>query len=186
MSTNSPKKWLNLEEHFFAQMDQQLLEKLRQEQSDTQSAAAIMKVTGIADEGLAKELASVGITIETLTAFRLVPMVMVAWADDRMEESERDAILLAAQKTGIDSADPAMAMLRSWTRKRPSFELFEAWKHYCKSLSESLNGPEREVLRKQLVEQVTEVARAAGGVLGFGSISANEKAIIDCVNEHLS
>ena len=89
MSTNSPKKWLNLEEHFFAQMDQQLLEKLRQEQSSTQSAAAIMKVTGIADEGLAKELASVGITIETLTAFRLVPMVMVAWADDRMEESER-------------------------------------------------------------------------------------------------
>ena len=186
MSTNSPKKWLNLEEHFFAQMDQQLLEKLRQEQSSTQSAAAIMKVTGIADEGLAKELASVGITIETLTAFRLVPMVMVAWADDRMEESERDAILLAAQKTGIDPADPAMAMLKSWTQKRPSFELFEAWKHYCKSLSESLNGPEREVLRKQLVQQVTDVARASGGVLGFGSISANEKAIIDCVNEHLS
>ncbi len=186
MSSNSPKKWLNLEEHFYAQMEQQLLEKLRQEQTDTQNAAAIMKVTGIADEGLAKELASVGITIETLTAFRLVPMVMVAWADDRVEESERDAILLAAEKTGISPGEPAMAMLKAWTRKRPSSELFEAWKHYCKSLSASLNGPQREVLRKELSSQVTEVARASGGVLGFGSISASEKAIIDCVNEHLA
>lgn len=186
MSTNSPKKWLNLEEHFFAQMDQQLLEKLRHQQSNTESAAAIMKVTGITDEALANELASVGITIETLTAFRLVPMVMVAWADDRVEENERDAVLLAAEKTGIDAADPAMAMLKTWLRNRPSEELFDAWKHYCKSLSESLNGPQRELLRKQLVDQVTEVARASGGVLGFGSISAHEKAIIDTVSQHLA
>jgi len=186
MSTNSPKKWLNLEEHFFAQMDQQLLEKLRHEQSTTETAASIMQVTGITDENLATELATVGITIETLTAFRLVPMVMVAWADDRVEESERDAILLAAEKAGLDPTEPAMAMLTAWTHKRPSAELFDAWKHYCKSLSESLNGPQREVLRKELVEQASNVARASGGVLGFGSISASEKAVIDTVNAALS
>ncbi len=186
MSTNSPKKWLNLEEHFFAHMDQQLLAKLREEQSTTATAASIMKLTGITDEELATELATVGITIETLTAFRLVPMVMVAWADDRVEESERDAILSAAEKAGIDPAEPAMAMLNAWTRKRPNSELFDAWKHYCKSLSDSLNNAQREVLRKELVEQVSHVARASGGVLGFGSISAREKAIIDTVDAALS
>lgn len=186
MSTNSPKKWLNLEEHFFAQMDQQLLEKLRSEQTTTETAASIMKVTGITDESVATELAKVGITIETLTAFRLVPMVMVAWADGRVEESERDAILQAAEKAGIDPAEPAMAMLTTWTRKRPSSDLFEAWKHYCKSLSTSLNGTQLEVLRKELVEQASKVAQASGGVLGFGSISASEKAVIDSINAALS
>ncbi len=181
MSTNSPKKWLNLEEHFFAQMDQQLLDKLRKDQATAETAASIMKVTGITDESLAAELAKVGITIETLTAFRLVPMIMVAWADDRMEENEREAIVAAAGKAGIDVADPAMAILRVWIQKRPSFELFEAWKHYAKSLSDSLNGPQREVLRQQLVEQVKTVAKSSGGVLGFGSISASEQAVIDKV-----
>jgi hypothetical protein len=186
MAENSPKKWLNLEEHFFAQMDQQLLEKLRKEQSSTQTAESIMKVTGITDQNVAAELAGVGVTIETLTAFRLVPLVAVAWADDRLEENERDAIIQAAEKSGIDSAEPAMAMLKSWLMKRPGVELFDAWCHYSKSLSASLNGAIREVFQKEVVAQVQSVARSAGGVLGFGSISPSEKAIIDRVEQALA
>ena len=185
MAENSPKKWLNLEEHFFAQMDQQLLDKLRKEQSTTQTAESIMKVTGIADEKVATELASVGVTIETLTAFRLVPLVAVAWADDRMEESEREAILQAAEKSGIDPSEPAMEMLKSWTRTRPRAELMDAWCHYSKTLSASLNGETRAVFQKEVVEQVQAVARSVGGVLGFGSISPSEKAVIERVKHAL-
>ena len=186
MAENSPKKWLNLEEHFFAQMDQQLLKKLREEQSITQTAESIMKITGFTDEKVAAELARVGITIETLTAFRLVPLVAVAWADDRLEENERDAILQAAQKAGIDPSEPAMAMLKAWTTKRPSSELLDTWCHYSKALSASLNGPMRAVLQKEVLEQVETVARSAGGVLGFGSISPSEQAIIDRVEQALA
>jgi len=186
MAENSPKKWFNLEEQFFAQMDQQLLEKLRMEQSSTQTAESIMKVTGITDEKVASELAGVGVTIETLTAFRLVPLVAVAWADHRLEENERDAVLQAAEKSGIDPTEPAMAMLRSWLSKRPSAELLDAWCHYSRSLSASLNGETRAVFRKEVVEQVQVVARSAGGVLGFGSISSSEKSIIDRVEQALA
>lgn len=186
MAENSPKKWFNLEEQFFAQMDQQLLEKLRNEQSVTQTAASIMKVTGLTDEKVAAELAAVGVTIETLTAFRLVPLVAVAWADDRLEESERESVVLAAEKSGIDPAEPAMAMLRSWLLKRPSAELLTAWCHYTKTLVASLNGASRAVLQKEVLAQVDTVARASGGVLGFGSISASEKAVIDRVEQALA
>lgn len=186
MAENSPKKWFNLEEQFFAQMDQLLLDKLRKEKSATQTAESIMKVTGITDEKVASELASVGITIETLTAFRLVPLVAVAWADDRLEASERESVLQAAEKSGIDPAEPAMSMLRSWLAKRPSTELLEAWCHYSQALSASLNGETRAVLQKEVLAQVETVARSSGGVLGFGSISPSEKAIIDRVERALA
>jgi hypothetical protein len=186
MAENTPKKWLNLEELFFAQMDQQLLEKLRKQQTTTQTAESIMQLTGISDEKVATELANIGVTIETLTAFRLVPLVAVAWADDRLEDNERDAILQAAEKSGIDPSEPAMALLKSWTTKRPSAELLDAWCNYSKSLSASLNDATRAVFQKEVVEQVQSVARSAGGIIGFGSISASEKAIIDRVEQALS
>ena len=64
-----------------------------------------------------------------------------------------------------------MAMLRSWLTKRPSADLLDAWCHYSKSLSASLNGETRKVLQKEVLNLVETVARSAGGVLGFGSIS---------------
>jgi hypothetical protein len=186
MAENSPKKWFNLEEQFFSQMDQLLLDKLRQERSTTETAESIMKVTGITDEKVASELARVGVSIETLTAFRLVPLVAVAWADGRLEESEHDAVLLAAEQSGIDPDEPAMSMLRSWLSKRPSAELLNAWCHYTKVLSTSLNGENRAVLQKEILEQITAVARSSGGVLGFGSISPSEKSVIDRIEQALA
>ena len=79
----------------------------------------------------------------------------------------------------------AMTMLKSWTTKRPSADLLDVWCHYSKSLAASLNGPTRTVLQKEVVEQVETVARSSGGVLGFGSISASEKAIIARVKDAL-
>jgi EAL domain-containing protein (putative c-di-GMP-specific phosphodiesterase class I) len=131
-------------------------------------------------------LAAIGVTVETLTAFRLVPLVAVAWSDDRLEENEHDAILKAAEKSGIDPLSPAMAMLKTWTTQRPTSDLFDAWCHYSKSLSASLNGATRAVFQQEVVEQVKSVARSAGGVIGFGSISASEKAIIDRIEQALA
>jgi hypothetical protein len=178
MSQNSPKQWFNLEECFFNELDQQLLAKLRSEMSSTETAAAIMKITGISDEKLAKELAAVGVTPETLTAFRLVPLIAVAWADDRLDESEREVVMAAAGKSGIQDGEPAMALLRAWLGKRPPTKLMDAWLDYAKSLTLSLNGELRAVLKNEMMQQVHAVAKASGGVLGFGAESASEKAVI--------
>lgn len=178
MSQNSPQQWFKLEEQFFNQVDHNLMEKLRGQLKTDETAESIMRVTGISNEDLAKEIAGINVTVDTLAAFRLAPLVAVAWADDRVEENERYAITKAAEKSGIKADDPAMELLEGWTQKRPSGQLLDAWCDYAKALSETLNELHRKTLKEEVMTQVRSVAEACGGILGFGSVSANEQAVI--------
>ncbi len=186
MSQNSPKQWFNLEERFFSEIDNKLLDKMRSEITTTQAAEAIMHVLGINNEKLAAEIASLSVTVETLSAFRLVPLVAVAWADDRIEESEKYAIATVAEKSGIGNGTAAMELITNWTSRRPPADLLETWCDYAKSLSASLDEPHRELLKKEVLDQVNAVAQAAGGVLGFGSVSPSEKSTIAKISAALS
>ena len=185
MSENTPQKWFNLEEQFFKGVDQQLVAKLKDQMETAKSAEEIMRVTGITDSALAEEIAGIHITVETLSAFRLAPLVAVAWADDRIEENERYTIVRAAEKSGIQPGEPAMELLNAWTTTRPADELLHAWCDYAKALSASLAESHRTALRKEIVSQITEVAEASGGMLGFGSISPSEKKTIKLIEEAL-
>ena len=185
MSQSTPQKWFQLEEQFFQHVDQQLLEKLKNEMVETKSAEEIMKVIGINDPELAKEIAGMHVTVETLAAFRLAPLVAVAWADDRVEENERYAIIRAAEKSGIAPGEPSMELLQAWTKRRPSAELLDAWCDYARALSASLAEPHRQALRKEMLEQVNAVAEASGGILGFASVSSSEKAVIKRIEDAL-
>ena len=186
MSENSTKRWFSLEEKFFAGVDHELMEKLRDQMTVEESAAAIMQVIGISDKHLAEEIANMNVTAETLSAFRLVPLVAVAWADDRVEENERYAITQAAQKSGISPDEPAMKLLESWTVRRPGDELMDAWCDYTKALCGSLNEGHRQALKKEIMSSVEAVAEACGGLLGFGSVSPSEKAMIARIEKALS
>jgi hypothetical protein len=186
MSEHSPQKWFNLEEHFFKHVDQQLLERLKDQQQLEKSAASIMQVTGITDHHLAEEIARLNVSVETLAAFRLVPLVAVAWADDRVDSSERFEITKAAEQAGIRGDDPAMAMLNAWTEQRPGPELLDAWCDYTHALCASINGEQRTALKREVMRQVRAVAEATGGVLGFGSISPSERSTMKRIEEALS
>ncbi len=186
MSQNSPKQWFNLEEHFYKSVDQRLLDKLRGEMNTAQTAEAIMQVTGISDPALAEEIAAIDVTVETLSAFRLAPMVAVAWADDRIEANERYVISKAAEESGLKPDEPAMKLLDSWTEQRPGAELLDAWCDYARALSQTLNESHRAALKKEIMHQVRAVAEASGGLLGFGSVSPSEKAVIERIEQALS
>ncbi len=186
MSQNTPKQWFNLEERFFNEVDNQLLAKLRDEMSSDKTAQEIMRLTGISDEKLAAEIVATNVTVETLAAFRLVPLIAVAWADDLMEENERYAIQLAAEKAGIAQGSASMGLLHIWTQRRPPAELLQTWCEYSRALVASLAGEHRKTLQREILRQVSTVAQASGGVLGFGSISSSEQAIIDQISEALS
>ena len=183
MSQHSPQQWFNLEERFFHGVDQQLLEKLREQATLSESSQSIMQVMGINDSALAEEIAKLSITVETLAAFRLAPLVAVAWADDRVEENERYVITRTAEKSGMDPNAPAMKLLESWTNRRPSGDLLDAWCDYTRALCGSLNEEHRALLKREVLEQVQAVAEASGGFLGFGSISPNEKATIERIEK---
>lgn len=186
MSDNSTQKWFSLEEQFYKGLDQELLQKLRGDLETAETAEEIMRVTGIQNADLATAIASMNVTVETLAAFRLAPLVAVAWADDRVEENERFHITKSAEKSGIGADEPAMELLKAWQDRRPPAQLMDTWCDYAKALCASLAEAHREELRKEIVGMVTYVAEANGGFLGFGSISPSEKKMIELVKEVLA
>ncbi|GAB5404444.1 MAG: hypothetical protein Aurels2KO_26750 [Aureliella sp.] len=186
MSQSSPKQWFQLEEQFFGRVDQDLLRQLREKMQVAETAEAIISVTGIKNPQLAESIAKKNVTVETLSAFRLVPLVAVAWADERIEAEERDVILQAAEKSGISAEDPAMQLLGSWTKQRPPSELLDTWCDYAKSLSGSIDEANRTALREEVLTQAKAVAEACGGILGFGSISPGENETLGRIEAALS
>lgn len=186
MDQHSPQKWFSLEEKFFSEVDQELLSKLRGEVKTAETAEAILKVTGLNNRHLAEEMAKLNVSVDTLAAFRLAPLVAVAWADDRIEENERYAITKAAEQSGIEPGSADMELLNSWTTKRPHADLLDAWCDYAKALVASLSEPHRSTLKEEMTTQIREVAQAAGGFLGFGSISPSEQSTIDRIEQALS
>lgn len=186
MSQNSPKQWFNLEERFYNEIDNRLLDKLRSKMSKEQTAEDIMRLTGLTDVNLATKIAELQVTVETLAAFRLVPLIAVAWADDRVDTNEEYAIKIAAEKAGIAEDSAEMELIRAWTRARPPAELFDAWCEYARALANALAEEHRQTLLREMMQQVKSVATAAGGMLGFGSISSTEQAVIDRVVKSLS
>lgn len=174
-----------LEEAFFQKENEELVEKLRSEKEAAETKEALRDLTGIRDDAVIDALKSRGVTPASLAAFRLVPLVHVAWADGVLEEKERKAILSAAEEAGIESGSPSHALLDQWLAKKPSSQLFEAWTSYARALAEGLEAGARRVVHDDVLDLVTEVARAAGGILGVGSVSASEKQAIADVEKAL-
>ncbi len=77
MADNSPKQWFKLEEKFFNNVDQKLMDKLREQVATEERAAAIERLTGLNDPKVCHEIAALNISVESLAALRLVPLVAV-------------------------------------------------------------------------------------------------------------
>jgi hypothetical protein len=149
--------------------------------------AQLTQVSGIQDEAVLDRLIDLGIDPETLAAIAVVPLVMVAWADGKVQEKERDAILAAAQSAGIQSKDGRYPILEFWMNRRPGREMVEAWEHYIKDICKRLAPPEIAKLKDDVLGLARSVAQAAGGFLGMGSrISAAESAMLNRVEKAFS
>ncbi|MGN6546420.1 MAG: hypothetical protein ACTHK7_15305 [Aureliella sp.] len=160
--------------------------KLHEQVATEQRADAIQRLTGLTDAKVCRDIAALNISVESLAALRLVPLVAVAWADDRIDDNERYRVIAAAEKAGITQGEAAYDLLKGWLTQRPSHELFETWVEYAKTLAMSLDGEARQTFQKSLVRQVRDVAEANGGLFGFGSISHNEQNIINRVEQALA
>jgi tellurite resistance protein len=103
----------------------------------------------------------------------------VAWADGKIDARERDAVLRAAQASGLDAASPGYGLLQAWLEERPQPDLRRLWKEYIAALCVGLDPAVRRALRDEIVGRARGVAEVAGGFLGLGSkISASEEQVI--------
>ena len=168
-----------LEELFFQERDKVLLERMRTEIAAKQAREALAEVCGISNEKVLQSLVDQGIAPGTLVSLTMIPLVCVAWADGKIEEKERNAILKAAIDNGIADDSAAYNLLSDWLRSKPGPELMDGWKLYTTSLRCTLDSAAYGQVTSAILERTTEIAKAAGGILGLGAISASEQKILD-------
>lgn len=169
-----------LEDRFFLEQDRILVEKLRELRQMEETRQALSAVSGITNPAVLQKLIDLQIRPEILASLAVVPLVEVAWADGRIEDKERAAIMAASTQGGLTKGSPDYQILERWLSHRPGAELLEAWTHYVQGLSEKLTAEEREALRRDLVARARRVAEAAGSFLGLTSpISKAEQQMLD-------
>lgn len=169
-----------LENLFFSRSDQKLLDKLRQQVSDEKRKQQLASACGVHQEAILNQLIAWEISPETAAALTLAPLVMVAWADNKMEARERQAILQAAEANGVETDSPAHQLLSQWIEIPPGDDFKTVWTQYAQALTEGMGGGEQSALRETVLGGARQVAEAAGGILGWGNkISAKEQAILD-------
>ena len=179
MSDFLGKRRKALENSFFANRNQQLLEQLRGNLANQERQASIRTATGIEDEGLLSKLADANIDAESLTAMSLVPLVAVAWADGKMADKEHAAVLSAAEDHGVKAGSCEHDLLLNWLAEPITPELQTTWKEYVAALGESLGPDGMKSLEAKVIGRARDVATAAGGILGLGSISDAEGKVLD-------
>jgi hypothetical protein len=168
-----------LENAFFHKRDSDLLQQLRQRMQRLEDKTKLVEATGIQEEGLLERLLDLQITPETLGALMLVPLVEVAWASGTVHGKQREAVMKAAQQSGLTSDSPAHRLLIGWLATRPGPELLSVWKDYVHSQSRRMGRAALDAMRDDIMDRALFVAESAGGILGFHKVAREERAKLE-------
>ena len=169
----------SLENAFFRNVDRKLIEELRAKKAREEQLDELAAASGIEHREVLGALLDAGVHGEALVAVGLAPLIEVAWADHEMDAREREAILHAARDAGVTRGSTAAALLSSWLDRRPGVELLEAWKGYAAALVAELGDEDAATVRDDIMSRAQAVAEAAGGFLGLGSVSREERQMLD-------
>ena len=167
------------EKKFFDDVEDLILKRMHWEAETENAQEDLIRSTGIDDERLLEELVRLGITKSTLIALRMLPFVLVAWAEQRVDEKEHAVVLQAAADVGIVEGSDARLLLEHWLHKLPSQECVDAWKRHMRIIMSKMSPGARQKLIRLTESQLKEVACASGGHLWFGRITQKEQQMID-------
>lgn len=169
----------NMEDLFFFEREKKLTEARRRLELMQETKENLSAVSGITDEAVLQRLVELDIRPDILTTLLMIPLVEIAWADGELHDNERQALWDSLNKEGMHNRQVDPAILQAWLKQRPSPELFEAWEHYIQALSRQLSSSERQTLKEDVMADARRVAEAAGGFLGFGTVSQAEQEMLD-------
>ncbi|HEY6175485.1 MAG TPA: hypothetical protein VIX73_13600 [Kofleriaceae bacterium] len=167
-----------LENQFYEKENQEKLTAMKHKLDAQRTKDELRKASGMSDEAVLDQLVTLGLRGNTIAALSLVPLIQVAWADGAIQDNERTAILQGAHGKGLEQGSDGYELLQSWLKRQPGDELFAAWEAYIKALASQLNDEQNRLLRNQIVGFAKLVATAAGGILGFGKVSATEEKVL--------
>ncbi|MFT3684138.1 MAG: hypothetical protein QM783_04280 [Phycisphaerales bacterium] len=176
----------SFEEAYFRKKDADLVEKLRTVFQAKRDREELKRVTGITSDEVLDRMMAVNASGEMLTAFKLLPLVEIAWADGACDKREAEAVVRAAIKHGVPADSAALKQIKAWLERGPDPEARKAWAMYAGELRRTLNPAELKTFREDLLATAREIASLSGGILStFFTVSANEKQIIEMINAAL-
>jgi len=127
-----------------------------------------------------------GIDQETYPVVAILPLVQVAWADGTVQANERELIIhLASRSLEINAT--GMTLLENWLKYRPSDAYLQAGMEVLSALSKK-TGWEYVSLNtlNDVIGFSWDVAKAAGGLFGFGRVEHTEKEALLHIATHLN
>ena len=178
-----------LHDAFFEERDQELLDFLRfeTEPTDQQEQDQLQVVAGVDDPAVLDALKQAGITSASMTAFTLLPLVRLAWADSKIQDGEFECLLKAAADDGIAYGTPAYRLLNRWLEERPTEKVLDAWWKYAHALAGELDDTSLAAFQEATLGRARRVAEASGGFLGMGErISDNERHVLNDLENALT
>ena len=166
------------EEEYFRRKDRELVEKLRQAGEASAARRALEASSGIHDPEMLQELEALGFTPDTVSLLPIVPIVQVAWAEAGVSDDERALIVQFARERGVGAGSVADQQLQLWLAERPSEEVFSRATRLIRAMLDHPEGQAKSLTVEDLVHRCEEIAAASGGILGFGKISGQERALL--------
>jgi hypothetical protein len=173
----------SLEEEYFRKREQELIEKMRQHADADAARRRLGEQAGVADEEILQDLQALGYTAETVTLLHLVPLVQMAWAEGDVSDRERDLIKEAARARGIAAGSPADQQLSHWLTRRPADDFFEKTLRAIGAVLQAQPAETRAASQKDLLSYCTAIASASGGILGFRTVSDEERQLLSRISQ---
>ena len=167
------------EEAYFRQKEVELMEKLRMKFHEVQERERLAEEVGVHDEQILRAFQELGFTRDAVMILHLVPLVQVAWSDGDVSEGERSKILEIASLRGVTSGTPGYALLEKLLQSRPSESVFDVCWRVIRGMFAAWPEEKRRKLEVSLPAYAVEVASVSGGLLGFHSISAEERTALE-------
>lgn len=157
----------DLHDAYFEDRDQELLDFLRfeSETPEEQEKELLREVAGVDDPEVLNKLQQAGISSASMTAFMLLPLVRLAWADANIQGGEFESILKAATEDGIAYGTPAYLLLNRWLKQRPTDKMLNAWWSYAQALAHHLDEPSLAAFRRATLGRAQRVLNRLEGCL---------------------
>lgn len=172
---------------YFRNKDAALVAKLKSVFDAKISKEEIRKQTGITDDEALDRFVNIIERKELLSAFKLYPLVEIAWADGSLDAKESTAIEAAAEKAGVLRGSAAFERLAAWMRSGPTDNARTVWRLYASQLRKTLAKEELDTFRNDLLKFANTVAEASGGLFGiFNSTSSGEAQVIEEIKKALT
>ena len=184
------KPWLNerghaLEEEYFWNKEKALIERLREEGRKTTERQTLSDRLETDDETLTSELQAAGITPQTLALLHLVPLIEVAWAEGEVTDRERQLIIAMAERRGAVPGDEVHLRLNQLLAHRPDDAFYDVALKGERALLARMSVDARAEALEDLEKRCAAIAETAGGILGMGAISPEERAALTHIHERL-